>query len=314
MPQIIHVVAAAIFDARGRVLLAQRPEGKHKGGLWEFPGGKLEADEERVTGLARELHEELGINIHSATPLIKIEHHYPERSVLLDVFTVDAWDGELHGREGQPVVWVEPFDLNQYDMPEADVPIVQAIQLPDTYLITPPAYDDAEVFLQGLEASLQSGIRLLQFRVFGDDEAAGAQLCAKAHALCQQYDARMLLSSAWRNQPGDGMHLNSRQLYEYKERPVAADRLLAVSCHSLEDLAQAQKLAADFVVLSPVLPTKSHPDAEPLGWETFAEMVAQVNLPVYALGGMKPAYVEKARELGAQGVSGIRGLWAGEGI
>lgn len=314
MPDIIHVVAAAIVDDQGRVLLAKRPESKHKGGLWEFPGGKLESNETRIVGLARELHEELGITIESAVPLINIVHHYPERSVLLDVFSVDAWKGELHGREGQPVRWVDPSELNQYDMPEADVPIVQAIQLPDTYLITPPSYDDTDAFLKGLEASLEAGVRLLQFRVFGENEAEGTALCAKAHAMCQQYGAQMLLSSTWQDQPGDGMHLNSRQLYEYQERPLAPDKLLGVSCHTVEDLQQAERLQADFVVLSPVLPTKSHPDAEPLGWERFSEMLKQVNLPVYALGGMKPEYVAKAREAGAQGVSGIRGLWAGEDI
>jgi 8-oxo-dGTP diphosphatase len=86
-------------------------------------------------------------------------------------------------------------------------------------------------------------------------------------------------------------------------------RRLAASCHDADDLKRAEDLGADFALLSPVLPTRSHPDAEPLGWERFAAMVDRANLPVYALGGMHPSMLSRAWQAGAQGVAGIRGLW-----
>ena len=110
----------------------------------------------------------------------------------------------------------------------------------------------------------------------------------------------------------DGVHLNSRALYRHGERPVAAEQWLAASCHSVEDLTQAAALGADFALLSPVLPTRSHPDAEPLGWDRFARWADRSNIPVFALGGMQPDLLSTAWSHGAQGIAGIRGLWADE--
>ncbi|MCG6965162.1 MAG: Nudix family hydrolase [Chromatiaceae bacterium] len=315
MPTLIHVAAAALIDPEGRVLLARRHADSHQGGLWEFPGGKLEPDEPVADGLRRELHEELGIDIIAHRPLIRITHHYPDRSVLLDVHRVDAWRGDPGGREGQPLAWVAPAELAGYPMPAADVPIVAALQLPSRYLITPPQLGDQAAFLDALEASLASGIRLVQLRLFDLSQDALLAVGRKARALCHAYHARVLLNGSPESAQAigaDGLHLNSRQLHGLRTRPIPADRLLAASCHSPADLAQAVHLGADFALLSPVLPTRSHPDAEPLGWRRFAEWVNQVPLPVYALGGMHPGLIEQAWQHGAQGVAGIRGLWVDE--
>ena len=101
--KVLHVVAAAIFNKQGDLLIAQRPPDKHMGGLWEFPGGKVEAGEAVTDALCRELDEELGIQPLSWEPLISIEHTYPEKTVLLDVWIVRDFGGEAYGREGQAV-------------------------------------------------------------------------------------------------------------------------------------------------------------------------------------------------------------------
>jgi 8-oxo-dGTP diphosphatase len=308
----VHVAAAALVDADGRVLLARRADDAHQGGLWEFPGGKLEPGESVDAGLRRELHEELGIDVVSHRPLIRIRHDYPDRSVLLDVHLVDQWHGEPHGREGQPLAWVAKSALSDYPMPPADVPIINALRLPSTYLITPPRLDDVDGFLRSLDASLAAGASLLQMRVFDipDDELlrVGREVCERCHAI----SARVLLNGdgeTMRAIGADGLHLNSRALQACRERPVPGSMLLAASCHSAADLDRAARLGADFALLSPVLPTRSHPDAEPLGWERFAELVDAARLPVYALGGMDPEKLAPAWHSGAQGVAGIRGLW-----
>ena len=309
---LIHVVAAALVDSEGRVLLARRPDHAHQGGLWEFPGGKLEAGESVVDGLRRELHEELGIDVVAHRPLIRVRHAYDDRHVLLDVHYVDEWNGEPHGREGQPLAWVAKADLASYAMPPADVPIVSALRLPSSYLITPPQLNDVEHLLRSLDASLRAGARLLQMRVFDvpHDELVrvGREVCAMCHASA----ARVLLNGdveLMRAMGADGLHLNSRALHQVNTRPVATDQLLAASCHSLADLNQAVRVGTDFALLSPVLPTRSHPDADPLGWERFAVLVDAVNLPVFALGGMRPEHVDMAWRHGGQGIAGIRGLW-----
>jgi mutator protein MutT len=125
------VVAAAVIDAAGRVLIAQRPEGKHMAGGWEFPGGKLEAGEERLAGLARELREELGISIETPRPLIRVRHAYPTREVLLDVWVVRRYAGEPMGLDGQALRWCAQDKLSTANLLPADQPIVAALQLPE---------------------------------------------------------------------------------------------------------------------------------------------------------------------------------------
>ncbi len=127
---VVHVVAAAVIDAAGRVLIAQRPSGKHLAGGWEFPGGKLEPGEERLAGLARELKEELGITIGAPRPLIRVKHAYPSRVVLLDMWVVKRYAGEPQGLDGQALRWCAQKDLATADLLPADKPIVAALRLP----------------------------------------------------------------------------------------------------------------------------------------------------------------------------------------
>jgi mutator protein MutT len=133
----IKVVAAAVIDAAGRVLIAERPAGKHLAGRWEFPGGKLEPGEERRAGLARELQEELGITITGAPrPLIRLRHSYPDKHVHLDIWVVRQYRGEAAGLEGQALRWVSPEELETVELLPADGPIVAALRLPETLTVT----------------------------------------------------------------------------------------------------------------------------------------------------------------------------------
>ncbi|WP_417579776.1 8-oxo-dGTP diphosphatase MutT [Nitrincola sp.] len=125
--QTLHVAAAVIYDPLGRILIARRPLDKHQGGLWEFPGGKVEVDESARQALDRELFEELGIQVTAAQPFIQIPYEYPERHVLLDVFSVTAFKGEARGCEGQPLAWVDASELNHYPFPAANQPILDRI-------------------------------------------------------------------------------------------------------------------------------------------------------------------------------------------
>lgn len=123
----ISVVAGALFDADGRVLIAQRPAGKALAGRWEFPGGKLEPGEDPRAGLERELREELGIDVRSAHRLLRYRHDYPGRTVDLDFWNVTGWTGTPHGREGQALKWVRPADLPHEDILEADAPMIEVL-------------------------------------------------------------------------------------------------------------------------------------------------------------------------------------------
>ena len=125
----VHVAVGVIFNSQGQILIARRHDDAHQGGLWEFPGGKVESDESVCDALARELHEELGINIQASSckPLIEIRHDYSDKVVLLDVWTVFEFDGEASGKEGQPLRWVDRSQLSGYDFPAANIAIIDAI-------------------------------------------------------------------------------------------------------------------------------------------------------------------------------------------
>jgi 8-oxo-dGTP diphosphatase len=124
--KIVTVAACALVDPDGRVLLAQRPEGKPMAGLWEFPGGKVETGETPEQTLIRELEEELGIVVKEAclAPLTFASHTYPEFHLLMPLYVCRRWDGIVTAREGQRLSWVRPNRLRDYPMPPADVPLV----------------------------------------------------------------------------------------------------------------------------------------------------------------------------------------------
>ncbi len=308
----IHVAAAVIRGADARVLIAKRPLDKHQGGLWEFPGGKVEADERVEAALARELLEELGIVVTAAQPLIQVRHDYPDKQVLLDVWEVQAFTGEPHGAEGQPLMWVTADQLTNYSFPAANQPIVAAARLPHRYLITPDGVAP-QWLLEGLARALDDGIRLIQLRVPSLPPAAYRALAERALALCEGRAQLMLKGPLeWACEyPEAGWHLTAGQLREQagRERPIAASRWLAASCHDAEELALAAAFGVDFVTLSPVRATASHPDASPLGWPQVADLLLGFDRPAYLLGGLQASDLSAARQAGAQGVAAIRAFW-----
>jgi len=124
----VHVAVGIVAGADGAVLITRRPDHVHQGGLWEFPGGKVEHGESVIAALGRELREELGIAVRAAEPLLQTGHAYPDdRRVLLDVWRVTDFEGEPHGREGQPLVWASPGEMGQYTFPAADAPIIAVL-------------------------------------------------------------------------------------------------------------------------------------------------------------------------------------------
>ncbi|MDU9410712.1 Nudix family hydrolase [Pseudomonas solani] len=308
----VHVAAAVIRGADGRVLIARRPDDKHQGGLWEFPGGKVEEGEAVQVALSRELEEELGIRVSSARPLIQVHHDYPDKQVLLDVWEVSAFTGEPHGAEGQPLAWVTEQELADYEFPAANQPILAAARLPDRYLITPDELEPQEL-LQGVRAALAKGVRLIQLRAPNMFDAQYRDLAVDIQGLCARRAQLMLKGPLeWLGDfPAAGWHLTADQLRRYapRGRPFPKERWLAASCHSAEELELATEMGVDFVTLSPLQATQTHPDAQPLGWDAAQEMIRRFNKPVFLLGGVGPDDLQRAWQTGAQGVAGIRAFW-----
>ena len=125
---VVRVVAAALYDAHGRVLIAERMPGKHMAGRWEFPGGKIEPGESEAEALSRELREELGVEVVSAHPLLVLRHDYAERRVEISMWIVERYAGRPRGLDGQKLKWVRPQGLPAEDVLEADRPFIEALQ------------------------------------------------------------------------------------------------------------------------------------------------------------------------------------------
>lgn len=308
-----HVVAGVLSDTQGRVLLAQRPSGRHSAGLWEFPGGKIEPGETAHAALRRELREEIGIDAGAVEPLIGVPWDFAQKSIFLDVYRVLGFAGTPHGREGQALAWHRLDELAGIAMPEPDRPVATALRLPPHYAITPEPGDDDASFLDRIDRALAAGARLLQLRAKTVSAARLRLLARAARERALAAGAALLVNARAdiAEELGlDGVHLPASELMRWNERPLPRGRWVAASCHDARELAHAAAIGVDFAVVGPVLPTRSHPGAPPLGWPGFAALCAAAPLPVYALGGLTPADVPAARAHGAQGVAGISGFFA----
>lgn len=313
MAAVIHVAAAVVTRDDGRILIARRPAHAHQGGLWEFPGGKLESGETPRRALIRELAEELSITVTACRPQLRVRHAYADRSVLLDVWRVTGWRGEAHGREGQAVAWVAPAELPDHDFPAANRPIVAAARLPECCLVTPPP-GNRKAFLAALEQGLAAGIGLVQLRAPALPEEELAALAGPVTELGHRHGALVVLNGLpeqARRWGMDGVHLTSRRLMALAARPALEGLWCSASCHTPREVARANDLGLDFILCSPVKPTASHPGAATLGWAGLNALTELAAMPVYALGGMTPGDLAAAWNAGAQGIAAIGGLWRG---
>lgn len=311
----VEVALGLLRDESGRVLVARRRADQHLGGLWEFPGGKVESGESPAAALARELHEELGVVVEGAIQCLSVRHAYPGREVVLRVFRVTGWTGRPHGRDGQPLEWREPQDLDAARFPAANRPILNALRLPERYLITPepPGPTAIPAVVEAVAGALRAGAAgMVQVRAPNLERDVFREFLGRVASAAAAASVPVLANAppGWlAGMSGLGLHLPERRWHQLQGRPDV-EGWVAASVHDAEGLARVADLGVDFAVLGPVRATATHPEARPLGWQRFAELARQSAVPVYALGGMDPGCLGSARAAGAQGVAGIRGLLA----
>ena len=313
---VTEVAVGVLLRADGRVLLADRPQGKPYAGYWEFPGGKIEAGESVAAALARELHEELGVDIGPPTPWVTFEFDYPHAYVRLHFCRVTGWTGVPRGHEGQRLDFFAPTgDLPAPLLPAA-VPALKWLSLPATFALSNVGALGADEFLRRFERALDRGLRMIQLRepTLADGEVADILQLILPRA--RAAGARVLISS--RHSPSlwpqaDGVHLTARDLMTPASRAELPGRCpwIGASVHHRAELEHAARLGCDYAVLGPVMPTVSHPAAATLGWRAFAERIRHAPLPVYAIGGLSAADLSTAQAAGAHGVAMLRAAWRG---
>ncbi|HKX59617.1 MAG TPA: NUDIX domain-containing protein [Steroidobacteraceae bacterium] len=286
-PAEIHVVAGAIADADGRVLIAQRPRGRHMAGRWEFPGGKLAAGEEPLEGLKRELSEELGISVRAARPLIRLRHEYPDRRVLLDVWQVTDYEGLPQALDAQALAWAKPDDLPEHDLLEADRAIVTALRLPrlarqlapgetlqsirgraaQTILVPLPEEGGA-----ALDAEAVARARAAGHRIF----VMGADIDAVRVAALARCDGVLM---RWQ---GQSLHIDHDGAF-----------LVGVHCDDAEGATRAVAEGAHFIVFAPE-------DGSP-SERLLERLCGLLGRPVFAGWHPDARQLERLQQLGAHG-------------
>jgi 8-oxo-dGTP diphosphatase len=338
MKKLIHVAVGVIFsdsaNLERQILIAKRADHQHQGGLWEFPGGKVEEGESVQTALQRELMEEVGLvcDIENMKPLLTIPFHYHDKSVLLDVWEVYASqfqtdqfqadqvqmgqsvDNEelLIGKEGQPLIWVDQQDLANYEFPAANKAIIDALLLPNQIAIS---QDDIEpeVILAQVAKTLQkhSGI-WIQLRAPSLDQLQYTQLAMQLYGICREAGSKLIWNCPfeWYQVAfADGLHLSVKNSEigggRNNGRPIPSNQWFSLACHNLDELELAQDLA-DYVLVSPVKETATHPEAKALAWAGFKIITEQARIPCYALGGLDVLDISEVQQQGGQGIAGIR--------
>jgi 8-oxo-dGTP diphosphatase len=310
---VIPVACGVLVDAAGNVLIAQRPPGKVAAGKWEFPGGKIEPGETALQALARELHEELGVDVRGARRLIRFTHEYSDRQVVLDTWLIDRYAGRPESREGQAFRWLPPSSLAALDVLPTVMPALAALRLPPHYVFTPP---DAtiEFLLSGL-AHLPRGA-LLRLRQPGLSDKDYTRLAARLAPPCRDCGIGLMLDRAPEQVAelnAAGWHVGQARLDALETGVLKPQGWIAVSVHDADTLARAARAGADFAVLGPVRETATHPETAGIGWAAFEHIVGTSALPVYAIGGLGPGDLDPARSHGAQGIAAIRAYWSDSG-
>ncbi len=321
--KVTHAAVGVIQREDGWVLLAERPAGKPWAGYWEFPGGKVEEGETPQQALKRELQEELGIQVTSIYPWLTRSFDYaakydaagqldsPAKTVKLHFFIVTKWNGEPRGLENQQLVWQPSEKVEVSPMLPANAPIFAALSLPSTYAITNLSELGEDLFFERLQICLDNGLKMLQLREKQLSTQAFESFAERVIKLASPYGTKVLINSSHQSALATlnvaGIHFSATDLMQLQTKPT--EMLCGASCHNDKELAHAAALGLDYVMLSPVKATLSHPDEESIGWGKFADLIADYALPVYALGGMQPADLHEAKSNGAHGIAMFRSAW-----
>lgn len=320
---ITEAAVGIIQRDNGLVLLGERPVGKPWAGYWEFPGGKVEPNETPAQALKRELQEELGITVTRYYPWLTRSYDYeakydafgalesPAKTVKLHFFIVVAWQGEASGLENQALSWQNPAEITVGPMLPANAPILTALTLPPIYAITNLSELGEDLFFAHLKLALNNGLMMIQVREKQLSTKDLMLFAAHVIEIAAPYQVKVFINTDLnlaRTLNATGVHLNSQQLMQLQIKPEGL--LCGASCHNPQELAQAARLGLDYVMLSPVQATLSHEDAEPLGWDTFADLITGYSLPVFALGGLQVNDLHTARLHGAHGIAMQRRVWA----
>jgi len=301
----IKAVVGVLHNKDQQILIAKRQSHQFMGGFWELPGGKIEHGESPEVAISRELNEELGIIVDKLSLHQTMFHQYEDRMVELSIYNIDNYLNTPKGVEGQEIAWVSVENLNSYKLLPTMKSFINSITLPKQYWITPSSNHQSDEWIRKFDEKIKQGISLIQLR---SKTKLDITFIEELHNKCKHNNINLLLNTvdkSFHEAYCDGWHITTGEMFDLKSRPCANNKLLGASTHDLTEALKAQDLGADFIVISPVQATQTHPDTVPIGWDAAKEVVDKLNIPVYFLGGMTLNDLDKTLKLGAQGIAGV---------
>lgn len=306
------VSVGILTDSRGYVLISRRTKAQTYSGFYEFPGGKVEAGENPVSALARELWEEIGVSDPVVSPLIRLDHDYPQNPVRLFVYRVGLWKGKPRANLGQTLRWSRLESVSHLRLLEASRKITFALRLPKTISVIPEEIlgQAPQLAAERLRHGFESGtFDAAMVRIRADQGQKKDWLCAVA----SECPGRTLLANVGADLCAvpsgySGLHLPESVMSGLAEKPVV-DGWVGASVHSRAAALKARNLGLDYVLVGNVRATPSHPGQAGIRWRGFESIAMAARLPAFAIGGLSPSDFDLARKHWAQGVAGIRGFW-----
>ncbi len=302
-------VALGVISIDQGYLLSLRPSNTHLADHWEFPGGKIEQSETSIEALKRELHEEIGIQVIEAQCFLVFSWQYADLNIEFHCFLIDQFRGTPTSKEGQRLEGYSFLAMKKLRIPAANQYLINALMLPQTLAISPQLSGTAAHFQQCLK-QFDDPQRMVRIRV-GDPAIFTIEQWQTLAIEAQKTQTFILFEPAVyehiRTNDYCGIHLKQDALMTNKTKPQAA--IVGASCHDAASLNRALALGMDYVLLSPILSTNSHPDIAGMGWQKMQSLIQSKPTVVYALGGMQQSHLKIARKHQAHGIAGISDFW-----
>lgn len=292
----IHVAIALIFY-HGKVLVGWRTADQHQGNKYEFPGGKVEVSESPEQACRREVFEEVGIGIQQWHTFDVIQHDYDDIQVNLHLFHAYATTESLSSIQ-KPWTWYSREKLQHLDFPKANQAIIQRLMWQHYIKIS---HDLDQLKYLSEDTLLYWRTEIAEFNSVEFEQYSDDQL----NHLILNIEHWKLLSTV-QQQHISAVHIKQNQLMSFKKGQLPVGIRCIAACHDAVSVQHAQQLGVDAILLSPVQSTETHPNTAALGWESFQELAETCDIPVFALGGLKPENLEMAQQHHAYGIAGIR--------
>ena len=304
---LIKAVAAIIEDKNGNILISQRMSHQFMPDYWELPGGKIEPGESSFQAAKRELKEELSIDVKELKIIKTINQSYSDRDVQIEIVKIDQYFGDPIGQEGQRIKWLDIDSILNLKILPTMRPILNLLRLPKIFWITPEQEFKEETLEDLIKVKKNNDVNIIQFR---SKIKTNELYLSNFIEICKQYNIQLILNTIDKSFDEDvqGWHLTSQELMSTDTRPCPPSKILGASVHNMSELEKANEVGVDYVFISPIKETKSHPGVMPLSSKEIKKLMRATNIPAYFLGGLSRDQMEDCEKLGAHGIAGITAI------